>query len=209
MGDFYDLFPIPGGWGVVIGDVCGKGPHAARTTALARSTVRALGHSGARPAVVLAGLNGVLLDWFAATPNFVTATYLTMHPASRGFDIVLARGGHPPALLRAPEGSVSDVGHPGTLLGVLPAIQTPEHEFALAPGASLVLYTDGVTEAHRPASEIYGQQRLVDLLSHLPGHPNAESIATTIEQTCLNHAGGAASDDTAILVISPTAEDRP
>lgn len=87
-----------------------------------------------------------------------------------------------------------------------PAVDTPprcSHEFALAPGASLVLYIDGVTEAHRPGSEIYGQQRLVDLFSQLPGHPNAETIATTIEQTCLAHAGGAASDDTAILVMSP------
>lgn len=201
LGDFYDVFPVPDGWGVVIGDVCGKGAQAARTTALARSTVRAIAHSGGRPAAVLAALNDVLLDWFAGKVSFVTATYATVRVSARGLVVTLARGGHPPALVRRSDGSVSEFGLPGMLLGCRPEVATPEQQIILPPGWSLVLYTDGVTEARLAGGELYGEERLRALISELPPEASAECIATAVEEASLTFAGGLASDDTAIMVL--------
>ena len=100
LGDFYDVFATPTGWGVVVGDVCGHGADAARTTALARSTARALGHSEPDPALVLTAVNGVLHDWFDTARSFVTAVYaqITDHdaPEPAGLTVQIAAAGHPP-----------------------------------------------------------------------------------------------------------------
>ncbi len=77
LGDFYDVVPLGGGFGVVIGDVCGKGATAARTTAMARSAVRTAAHSEPDPAAVLDTVNEVLLSWFGAGRSFVTALFAT------------------------------------------------------------------------------------------------------------------------------------
>src|SRR6185437_13313130 len=70
LGDFYDVFPsLPGSWGIVVGDVCGKGAGAAKSTAMARYTLRAEAHRQSRPSEVLAALNRALLDWPSADPR--------------------------------------------------------------------------------------------------------------------------------------------
>ena len=202
LGDFYDVFPIRGGWGVVIGDVCGKGVQAARTTALARSTVRAVGRSGEEPAVVLGVLNDVLRDWFVGETSFVTATYATVQPVPDGLAVSLARGGHPPAFVRRDGGSVEEFGVRGTLLGCLSEVAMTAQRTTLRAGEALVLYTDGVTEAHpRGGSELFGEDRVRHLLSRLSPDASAQRIATAIEAESLSFAGGHVGDDTAILVL--------
>jgi sigma-B regulation protein RsbU (phosphoserine phosphatase) len=90
LGDFYDVVPLQNGFGVVIGDVCGKGAVAARTTAMARSAVRTAAHSEPDPAVVLDTVNEVLLSWFGAGRSFVTAIYATFTRHGTGWTVAIA-----------------------------------------------------------------------------------------------------------------------
>ena len=85
LGDFYDVFPsVRGSWGMVVGDVCGKGAAAAKSTGLARYTLRAEAQRQARPSVILAGLNQTLLDWPTDDPRFLTAIYATVRLVRAG-----------------------------------------------------------------------------------------------------------------------------
>lgn len=202
LGDFYDVFPVPGGWGVVIGDVCGKGAQAAKTTALARSTVRTLGHQGRDPEQVLAVLDEVLADW-TADLALVTATYCTVAPGPTGeVRLSLCRAGHPPALLRRADGSVERFGERGTVLGCGLPLTLRATQHAMRPGESLVLYTDGVTEARPTGSTSgLGEDRLVGLVAALPARSGAEELADAIAAEVDRVSGGSLRDDAAVLVL--------
>jgi serine phosphatase RsbU (regulator of sigma subunit) len=81
LGDFYDVFrSVRGGWGAVVGDVAGKGPQAAKTTALARYTLRASAARALLPSTNLNALNAALIDWFTDDTQFVTAVYASVRP---------------------------------------------------------------------------------------------------------------------------------
>jgi serine phosphatase RsbU (regulator of sigma subunit) len=96
LGDFYDVFPsVRGSWGIAVGDVCGKGAPAAKSTALARYTLRAEAHRESRPSVILAALNQALLDWLTDDPRFLTAIYATVRPTAGGASVHISSGGHP------------------------------------------------------------------------------------------------------------------
>jgi len=152
-GDFYDVFPITGdAWGLVIGDVMGKGPHAAALTSAARYTIRAAAILEPAPRQVLDTVNRALLTERATALEspFVTALFARVEPSKAGVHIELSVAGHPlPTVLRA-DGSLEVVGEPGTLLGVLPEVQLTETALDLGPGDSLVLVTDGVLDSGSP-----------------------------------------------------------
>ena len=99
-GDFYDVYDSPGGWGLAIGDVQGKGEEAATVTAMARHTVRVLAHWNADPAEVLAMANEVMLAQ-QGTDRFVTAIAAYLRWDGRILRITLGSAGHPGPALRA------------------------------------------------------------------------------------------------------------
>ncbi|MEO7196061.1 MAG: GAF domain-containing SpoIIE family protein phosphatase [Pseudonocardiaceae bacterium] len=205
LGDFYDAFAVPEGWGIVVGDVCGKGPQAAKSTALTRSSVRAVSHLGLTTVEVLTTVHDVLYQWFGERTSFVTVAYATIHPTVDGLRVRLCLGGHPPALIRRPDGTVTEFGTKGTLLGCVKNVRLNEEDTILTTGSVLVLYTDGVTEARAPAStEQFGDQRLHQLLTNLPPDQTATEIAAAIEHHVLRFTGGIASDDIAIVVLRNT-----
>lgn len=204
LGDFYDVFPVPGGWGVVIGDVCGKGAWAARTTALARSTVRAVGHTEGSPRAVLTALNEVLHVWFSDRRSFVTATYATLTAAEspeRGLCVVAGNGGHPPAFVLRADGEVRQLDEGGRALGLLPAAKIACEETRLAPGDSLIFCTDGITESRVRGGEQFGEDGIARTLAQLPTGVSAEDIADAMSTAALDHAAGAVPDDTAVVVV--------
>jgi serine phosphatase RsbU (regulator of sigma subunit) len=141
---------LDGGWVLVIGDICGKGPEAAAITGLARHTVKAVSTNEPRPARVLGSLNDAMLREDVAD-RFCTVCCVRLEPAEGGGRLVVASGGHPlPILVRA-SGAIETVGEYGTLLGVYEDPDILEREARMAPGDALVLYTDGLlgkTEAH-------------------------------------------------------------
>ena len=199
VGDFYDVFQTTsGGWALTIGDVCGKGVEAATVTAMARHTIRAAAVTRSSPAQVLMLLNEAMRRQHPDSERFVTATYLTITHGEGMVAVRLSLAGHPPALRRRADGSVDPFGEIGTVLGVLDDVELSDVDLVMEPGDSLVMYTDGVTEARR-GREPFGEDRLKDLVSGLDG--SAGTIAARIEAEVVDFSEGHQSDDTAILVI--------
>lgn len=215
-GDFYDLFPLAAGtWGLFLGDVCGKGAVAAAVTSLARYTLRAAAVYDPDPAAVLANLNTVLNHEYNGTdPRFCTVVFglLTPDEDRGGFRITLASGGHPPALLMRADGSADFLHTPGgQLIGVLPDAHIATTTVHLAPGDTLLLHTDGLTEAHTAATggERYGDDALLDFGRDLA--PTTASGVIDAIRDLLDTFGTGVDDDTAVLAIHvprPPSEER-
>jgi sigma-B regulation protein RsbU (phosphoserine phosphatase) len=201
LGDFYDVFPsVRGGWGMVVGDVCGKGVPAAKSTALARYTLRAEAHRHDRPSLILAALNQALLDWLTEDPRFLTAIYASVRPTPAGASVQIGLAGHPLALVRRANGRVQEFGRPGTLLGLLPDPELHDSQTSLRTGDSLIMFTDGVTEARNGINrDLYGDNRLRDVVAGL-GDMSAAQIADAIQQSVRTFSCGEPSDDAVTLV---------
>ena len=182
-GDFYDAFAVGGGaWGIAIGDVCGKGVDAAALTALARHTVRAAAHAHESPAGVLEALNRAVLDE-SRPGQFLTAVFARLTPlAEGGFRLTAACGGHPPPVVIDAAGARRALACAGTLLGVIDDPQIADTTIALAPGDTLLLYTDGLTEAEAPLHTL-SPLEVAELLAAARG----ETAAQTAE-ACLSRA---------------------
>jgi len=186
-GDFYDVHPAgPGRSAFVLGDVSGKGVHAAIVTSMARYTVRTLSAQGWRPRQVLEQLNDALRA--ADDPErFCTVVYghLEQHlpppDGPGGVRLTLALGGHPPPLLRRRDRSVQAVGTPGTALGLVPGVEIHEVHLDLAPGDVLLAYTDGVTEARRGEEE-FGEERLAAVLAAVGAPPPRQATGPALEE---------------------------
>jgi sigma-B regulation protein RsbU (phosphoserine phosphatase) len=174
-GDFYDVYPTPGGWGVVIGDVQGKGEEAATVTAMARHAVRAIAYWNPDPVDVLRMVNEVMLTQENAD-RFVTAVAAHLRWEGRSLRTVVSAAGHPgPALIR-PDGEVRMLSIGGLPLALFPEFETAAQELDLEPGDTLFFFTDGVTEARSPDGE-YFDSMLPEQLSALAGKPVDEVIA--------------------------------
>ncbi len=200
-GDFYDVFSTSADvWDVVLGDVSGVGPEAAALTGLARYTVRAVARDET-PSRVLSALNEALNNQRTGD-RFCSAVHLRLSPMATGVDMVLANGGHPPALVLRDDGRVEAVDHePGLLLGLFEETGIVDQRLRLEPGDAIVLYTDGVIEAREPSTgDQYGQERLEALLARCAGR-TADGIARRLELAVIDHQDGEALDDVAVVVI--------
>ncbi|NDZ78248.1 SpoIIE family protein phosphatase [Streptomyces sp. SID10853] len=207
-GDFYDLFPLAdGSWGLFLGDVCGKGAAAAAVTSLARYTLRAAAVYDADPAAVLSNLNSVLNHEYTGTdPRFCTVVFglLTPYGNRGGFRVTLASGGHPPALLIRADGTADFLPTPGgQLIGALPDAHIATTTTSLGPGDTLLLHTDGLTEAHTASAESggrYGDDALLDFVRTLAPTTATDAIAAI--RGLLDTLGTGVDDDTAVLAIN-------
>ncbi|MFI1069248.1 SpoIIE family protein phosphatase [Streptomyces puniciscabiei] len=148
-GDWYDVVEAGDGLALVIGDVQGHGVQAAATMGQLRSAVRAFALGDRPPDEVLSGTNHLLIDLDPG--QFASCCYLRLDPATGRARI--ARAGHPPPLLRSPDGRTRLLDVPGgVVLGVDPRARYPVAELLLEPDAILALYTDGLVE--RPGADI-------------------------------------------------------
>ena len=198
-GDFYDVFDMAyRSWAVVIGDVCGRGAEAAAMTGLVRHSIRAIATGERRPSRIL-GLVDEVLTAQAPGDRFCTACVAVLRPTSGGARVTLASAGHPLPLVARADGRIEVAGRPGSLLGVGLEPTTGDARVDLAPGDALVLYTDGVTEAHRPGEPLLDDEGLTGLLRG--PFRSAEEIVGRIEAAVTEASGGAPRDDVAILVI--------
>jgi PAS domain S-box-containing protein len=197
-GDFYDVFALAdGSWAMTIGDVCGKGPSAAALTALARYTLRAVTMHDQRPDRVLSLLNEAILR-NRTDDRFCSAVFARLERSEEGAVIDIACGGHPQPLLIRADGTVTEVGGTGLLLGLWSDPNVSSERVELYPGDSLVLYTDGVTDARAP-ERILTPEDMASLLREAAG-AGASEIATRIERSAT--AGtGEPRDDIALLVV--------
>src|SRR5919107_496957 len=216
-GDFYDLFDIrmadhngssepSSSWGVVIGDVSGKGAEAAAVLALARYTIRTLATRESRPSAVLDGLNEAMLRQRREHDNYklCTVAYASLETnegdTEHGAKVTVCCGGHSPPFLLKADGSILKIGQPGRVLGVFDDANLTEQEAHLAPGDALVLYTDGVVEARSPEGTFFGEERLMTILRSSVAL-DASTMAGRLESAVLNFQEQNPRDDIAILVL--------
>jgi serine phosphatase RsbU (regulator of sigma subunit) len=200
-GDVYDYLLLPDGrLAVVLGDVTGHGIEATADMAMAKFVFRSLARRHPDPAAFLAAANEVVVGEIAPG-KFITMVVLTLDP--RTGTLAAAAAGHPPPRLVGPDGMVSGLEGHGLALGIDPAQEYEASVAELAPGAAVVLYTDGVIEARR-AGELYGMQRLDALLVERRTLGPRE-LAHAIVADCRTFAGGELSDDCAVVVLKRSA----
>ena len=161
-GDFYDFIALPDGRiGIVTGDVTDKGVPAALIMARTQSVLRGEAPRLMSPSAVLQRANEILLPEMPAR-MFVTCLYMILEPATGR--LVYANAGHNLPYVRTEHGVV-ELRATGMPLGLLPGMDYPEHEAVLAPGESVLLYSDGLVEAHDHAGDMFGFPRLRELMS--------------------------------------------
>jgi serine phosphatase RsbU (regulator of sigma subunit) len=196
-GDFYDAFQVDDRrWAVVIGDVCGTGIDAAAITGLARHTLRAAARNASSPSEVLREVHRAMLEHQPSTFCTVCFFYITL--ADDGSQsVTVALGGHPGPLLRHVDGRVEEVGVPGSLLGLFTPVLV-DSTVAVEPGDTIVLYTDGLTDA--PQDQAVPIDELIQLLSAEGGEPVA-LLADSIRPLKRRRRPHGSADDTAIVVV--------
>jgi serine phosphatase RsbU (regulator of sigma subunit) len=163
-GDYYDYVELPGGrLAVVVADVSGKGISASLLMAKLSAETRYCLAGEPSPAAAVGRLNRLFCDsnW---EDRFVTMVLAVLDP--RRHEVTIVNAGHLPPLLRRGPGMVEAVGEAESRLplGVDHDVEYAPCILPLAPGESLLLYTDGITEAMNANGELYGSQRLLALL---------------------------------------------
>jgi PAS domain S-box-containing protein len=204
-GDFYDLFSVgEHRWFAVVGDVCGKGAEAAAVTGLARYTIRTAAVRRRSPAAILGWLADEMLRQDPTGGRFCTivCVHLDLSRPGGGAEITVACGGHPLPLVRRTDGSVEEVGTPGTLIGLVKDPRIEDRGASLRPGDTLVLYTDGLTEARAPA-ELWSSADLAAALKRATD-TTASGIVEHLVAEALGGLAVPPRDDIAALVLQAT-----
>lgn len=199
-GDFYDVYPLGGsGWGVVLGDVCGKGPAAAGVTALARHTLRAAAMAGHPPAESVRLLNQAMIRREEDARTFCTVVDLRLQPHDGGVQLDLGVAGHPPVLVLRTDGTLEQLGPTGHLVGMFDDIRVGAVSAELRRGDLCVLYTDGATDVRRDA-EVFGDERLADVVRSCRDM-SAAAVVRSIELAVVDFQRGDITDDLALVAI--------
>lgn len=199
-GDFYDVFRVPGGWMLVIGDVTGRGAHAASVTAVARYTLRTAAELTDDPLVALRTLNRALL----ARGDSALCSLAAMTLSEDRFEPVrLAVAGHPPPLLVDGD-AVTEVADADPVLGAFPDAEWGIARAEVEPGQQLVVVTDGITEAQGPEGR-FGEMRL---RAHLSGAVNPAVAVQRLEGSLHSFTEGRLDDDVAMLAIARASRER-
>ncbi|MGH7733761.1 MAG: PP2C family protein-serine/threonine phosphatase, partial [Gemmatimonadales bacterium] len=199
-GDFYDVYQTPDGWGLAVGDVCGKGEEAAAVTAAARYAIRVLARRCADPGEVLAGANEIVLaDELAFDGGFVTANIAHLTWQDDNLRVMVGSAGHPAAAVLRADGQVRMMSGGGLPLGLFPDAEPATQELSMEAGDVLFLYTGGVAQARGP-DNTYFQDRLADELADLAGLP-PDRLVAAMRQAMNDFSGGNQVDDVTMLVI--------
>jgi PAS domain S-box-containing protein len=193
-GDWYDAFPLADGRLVMtVGDVAGKGLQAAALMATVRQSIRVAALQGLAPSAILSAAEAALLLEYR--DRLVTALVAVVDPST--WTMSYASAGHPPALVRRPDGTLLTLQASGLPLGApLVGERRTRQVVGIPPGSLIVLYTDGLVEATRDVIE--GEERLRDALS-LDAVLHARSPATLIRDLVIPQG---AADDVAILTLT-------
>lgn len=195
-GDFYDFLPLAGGRLLfIIGDVSEKGVPAALVMASTRTILRAAAERLAAPGDILRRANDVL---YADMPAkmFVTCLCAVLEPQTGR--LRYANAGHCSAQQRT-GGGVVDLRARGMPLGLMRGMAYEEEETVLANGDSVLLYSDGLVEAHSPAREMFGMARLQSLLA---AHPGGAGLIPYLREALAAFAGpGWEQEDDVTLVV--------
>src|SRR6201999_3102558 len=188
-------------WGLFSGVAGGPGAGAAAVPPPPRHTTRAIARLVSRPCDVLRMVNEELRT--SDHDRFCTALYGRLDPVAGGIRLTMACGGHPPPLVRRASGAIEALRAHGPLLGVFGAADFPELVVDLAPGDTLILYTDGLIERN---PRLAGDGALRDLLASVTYADVGELIAQ-IEARAPGAPPARLPDDSAVLAIQVIARE--
>jgi hypothetical protein len=169
-GDFYDFFPTPSGWIVILGDVTGRGVEAAAMTSLVRHGARFLAKREHLPSAILARLDEALRERSALS----LCSALCVRLDAGGF--LMSSAGHPAPLLVRDDGRLREIGGSGPILGGWADSTWEDRSVRVGGDETLLMYTDGVTDT-RGESERFGPVRLRHLLAERAGSSPAQLLS--------------------------------
>ena len=198
-GDYYDFLRLEdSSMAMAIGDVAGKGISAALLMATIQSAMRSqlTGAGQISTAQVVSSLNRQL---FASTaPEKYVTFYFGIYDDATG-TLTYTNGGHPPPILIS-DGTVRKLEVTGTVVGAFAAAQYEERQIALAPGDLLVAYTDGITEPENAYGEMFGEERLIDVLVKHQNADAGEIVSRSLEAALQWTGSPELQDDMTMLI---------
>ena len=199
-GDYYDVFPLSGDtWGVAMGDVSGKGLDAARYTAMTKYVLRSFALEHTSPAEIMSHTDEALSAQMGET-RFVTLFYCLVDPKHQ--TIVYCCGGHLPGLLyRAESDDITELSVGGGVVG-MGCGETSVYKqdtVWLKQGDTVLLYTDGITEA-RSVHEEYGMERLKAVV-RANARRSLKNIAVAVMSDVREFAQNVARDDMTLVLL--------
>ncbi|MGV3721274.1 MAG: PP2C family protein-serine/threonine phosphatase [Actinomycetota bacterium] len=197
-GDFYDLFPLgKDRYGVLIGDVSGKGIEAAVVTVKARYYLRGYAAQRFTPVEVVRLLNQVLYEDLQGEA-FVTLFYGEL--CVRTHQLTYVTAGHELPLLLRPESRVEPLDTTGPLIGVDPTLTYDSRQVEFSPGAALLCYTDGVTEA-RHQGKLLGMKNLSEWFERRSRMLRGQLLVDRLIRDLEGFAHGYLADDVALMLL--------
>jgi serine phosphatase RsbU (regulator of sigma subunit) len=198
-GDYYDFLPLPDGrWAVVIGDVAGKGMPAALMMSSLQARVQLLFEQAGELGGIVTRLNRAVA---ASCPGnrFITFFVAVIDPSSGVVEYCNA--GHNPPYLVGAGGTVDPLVTGGPVLGILQNFSYSAGFTSLDPGDTLIMFTDGVTEARSAGDDEYGEERVLAQIAALRGS-GAREIASSIYEDLERFMGVAPAADDVTLVVA-------
>jgi sigma-B regulation protein RsbU (phosphoserine phosphatase) len=203
-GDFYDFINVSCGesqqMGIAVGDVAGHGISSALLMATVRAFLRSrLTHPGSISDIV-ADVNRLVVNDTEETGQFMTLFYLTLNPAEESLSWV--RAGHDPAFIYDPQqGKFAELNGYGAALGISGDAQYQQNSInGLEKGQVLLIGTDGLWETQNTSGEMFGKERLKDLISKHAGR-SAEEIITLVIDSLAAFRNSTRQDDDITLVV--------
>jgi sigma-B regulation protein RsbU (phosphoserine phosphatase) len=197
-GDFFDYLELPDGrTGFVLCDVSGKGAPAALMTAMIQGVFRAQAEDAFTPATALTRVNKVMARRTIAS-RYATGFYGVLSPDGR---FVSSNAGHNPPIIVRRDGTVLRLEKGGTPLGLFAGMRYQEEETTLAPGDTLLLFSDGLSEAENADLLEFGDERLIECLSS-ERHRDARDLLDFVLASARDFAGGhPQNDDVTALIV--------
>ncbi len=198
-GDYYDLIPIVRGqWGMVVGDVSGKGISAGLIMSAFRAALLAEIRNNFAISTILSKVNRLI--WETTDSNrFVTALYGVYDEDRRV--LTYSNAGHNPALLLRADGSAKWLAAGGMILGAFSESSYSEDWVRLEPGDLLLLYTDGLTESRGADGRELGEEGVEEIIRRHQGKP-PEEIADILEAEVVRSSeSGRPEDDATFLIV--------
>jgi serine phosphatase RsbU (regulator of sigma subunit) len=202
-GDFFIVAPgLEGSTLIAVGDVAGRGLDAAKTSWYVRTLLASSAELSADPAAILERANHAFIEEAGFGSPFVTAACLRVMPEG---EIEWALAGHDDPIL-LDEGGPLRGGTTGLPLGVADRIGAVAGSTKLTPGAGLLLYTDGLTEARRSLNgdprklELFGERRVSEVIVRLEGRPSAD-VVEGVRDEVQEFSGGKLADDLCLIAL--------
>lgn len=204
-GDFYDVLALPNGHtALVLGDTCGKGLEAAAHNTHVKDVLRAfLREEPRHPGAALSRVNRAVYDTFALETSTLPGTFIVLllavlDPASG--DLVVASAGAEPLVILRASGEPEVLERPELPLGIEPEVTYRDTRLRLEAGDTLVMVTDGITEARQDRGELLGHPGMVRLAQEALQAPSLHEAGRRILEGARAYGGGSLRDDACLVL---------